>query len=50
MSQRVILPEIKTHGQVITRTESLVIGVGGDLRFGNPLEIALGVVELTRAR
>ena len=34
---------------VVTQTESLVIGVGGDSRFGYPLEIALGVVELERA-
>ena len=27
-----------------------MIGVGGDSRFGYPLEIALGVVELARAR
>ena len=27
-----------------------MIGVGGDSRFGYPLEIALGVVELERAR
>ena len=27
-----------------------MIGVGGDSRFGYPLEIALGVVELVRAR
>ena len=35
---------------VITQTENCVIGVGGDSRFGYPLEIALGVVELARAR
>ena len=44
-----MLPEMKTHGQVITQTESLVRGVGGDSRFGYPLEITLGVVELARA-
>ena len=27
-----------------------MIGVGGDSRFGYPLEIALGVIELARAR
>ena len=27
-----------------------MIGVGGDSRLGYPLEIALGVVELERAR
>ena len=35
---------------VVTQTESRVIGVGGDSRFGYPLEIALGVIELARAR
>ena len=35
---------------VVTQTESLVIGVGGDSRIGYPLEIALGVVGPTRAR
>ena len=35
---------------VVTQTESLVIGVGGDSRFGYPLEIALGVVELVRVQ
>ena len=45
-----MLPEMKTHGQVITQTESLVIGVGSDSRFRYPLEIALGGVESARTR
>ena len=45
-----MLLKMKTHEHDYHADLELSDGVGGDSRFGYPLEIALGVIELARAR